>query len=154
MLVCHQLLFAVSAILLSSTAAQSTVSVGIIDEHDAPRGVLNIAVPNITFCHHQGLILQIRWINPWKSLLHLLHELEGRANQTHIYLAHMDHFSTRLIQGLCQTYRIPFVTMNSQGIITTTCVARPTTVLPCNQSLDLLDHSLKRTSSSRTFSEC
>ncbi|CAF0723950.1 unnamed protein product [Adineta ricciae] len=112
------------------TSSQSTISIGVIDENDSPQGILNIAVPNTTFCYHQGLILQIRWINPRKSLLNLLNELDVRANQTHIYLAHMDHFSTKLIEGFCQTYRLPFVIMNSQGIITTTSFPQTYFVMP------------------------
>ncbi|UJR21339.1 hypothetical protein I4U23_024433 [Adineta vaga] len=125
----YQLLMIFSTMVLF-TSSQSTISIGIIDDNDSPRGVLNIAIPNITFCYHQGLILQIRWINPWKSLLNLLNELEVRANQTHIYLARMDHFSTKLIQGFCQTYRLPLVIMNSQGIITTPSFTQTYFVMP------------------------
>ncbi|CAF1156157.1 unnamed protein product [Adineta steineri] len=112
------------------TYSQSTISIGIIDDNDSPKGILNIAIPNITFCNHHGLILQIRWINSLNSLLDLLNELEERANHTHIYVAHKDQFSTKLIQGFCQTYRIPCVSMNSQGIITTTSLTRSYTAMP------------------------
>jgi len=105
--------------IIFSTHSQSIISIGIIDDNDSPKGIINIAIPNITFCNHHGLILQIQWINSSNSLMDLIDGLETRKNQTHIYLTHTDQFSSKLIQGFCQTYRIPIVSMNSQGIIST-----------------------------------
>jgi len=101
------------------TYSQSTIYIGILDDNDYPKGILDIIIPNITFCNNQGLKLQIQWINSSNSLANLIDGLELRKNQTNIYLARTQKFSTKLIQDFCQAYQIPFINMHSYESLST-----------------------------------
>jgi hypothetical protein len=105
----HLLLFLT---IISFVSSQSTVHIGILDDNDYPKGLLNIIIPNVTVCQHRGLILQIQWINSSNSLADLIDGLELRKNQTNFYLTRTAKFSTKLIQDYCQTYGIPFISMH------------------------------------------
>jgi hypothetical protein len=98
---------------ISFTHTQSTVYIGIVDDNDYPNGILNLVIPNITFCNQHNLRLQIQWINSSSSLSDLIDGLELRKNQMNIYLTRTMKFSTKLIQDFCQTYRIPFISMHT-----------------------------------------
>ncbi|CAF4613811.1 unnamed protein product, partial [Rotaria magnacalcarata] len=62
--------------LISFTYSQTIINVAIIDDNDYPTGVLDIAIPNVTVCDRQGLILRIRWINSSHSLTNVMDQLE------------------------------------------------------------------------------
>lgn len=101
-------------IFISFIYTQSTVYIGIVDDDDDyPKGILNLVLPNITFCNQHYLQLQIQWINSSNSLYNLIDELELHQNQMNIYLTHRMKFSTKLIQDFCQTYHIPFISMHT-----------------------------------------
>jgi hypothetical protein len=101
------------------THTQPTIHIGIIDDNDYPKGILNIDVPNVTFCGYHNIKLQIYWINASNSLFNLIDELELQENLINIYLARTRSFSTKLIEDFSQTYQIPFISMHSYGSITT-----------------------------------
>jgi hypothetical protein len=103
----HLLLF------FTLTYSQSTIYIGILDDNDYPKGILNLVIPNITFCNNYGLKLGIQWINSSNSLADIIDGLELRENRTNIYLSRTEKFSTKLIQDFCQTHRIPFISMHS-----------------------------------------
>ena len=110
-----RMLFYLFLLLTGTCDAQSPmlVRLGIIDDHDYPQRILNIDIPNTTFCEQHGIQLQIFWINSSHSVSDLVESMETRDNVTHIYLARAAKFSTNLIQDFCQTHRIPFITMRS-----------------------------------------
>jgi len=107
---------------LTIVYSQSTIYIRIVDDNDYPKGILNIVIPNITFCNHLGLRLQIQWVNVSNSLSDLIDRLELEENQTNIYLARSTKFSAKLIQDFCQTNRIPFVSMHAYESSRTRCV--------------------------------
>lgn len=112
----HLLLF------FTLTYSQSTIYIGILDDNDYPQGILNIVIPNITFCNSYGLKLEIQWINSSNSLADLIDKLELQQNQTNIYLERTQTFSTKLIQDFCQMHRIPFISMHSYKTLPITFV--------------------------------
>ena len=93
--------------------ARFPIRLGIIDDHDHPSGILNIALPNVTLCSHHGIVLQIFWINSSQPLWNLVDDLQMAENRTYIYLARSATFSTKLIQDFCQTHGIPFMAIRS-----------------------------------------
>ena len=108
----HQHFFLILTIIFC-THSQSTVYIGIVDDNDYPKGILNIAMSNVTICHRRGLMLQLQWMNSSSSLVDLADELEVRKNQIHIYIARTTTLSSKLIQDFCQIYQIPFINVNS-----------------------------------------
>ncbi|CAF3809797.1 unnamed protein product [Rotaria magnacalcarata] len=116
--------------LISFTYSQTIINVAIIDDNDYPTGVLDIAIPNVTVCDRQGLILRIRWINSSHSLTNVMDQLEFDKHQTNIYLARTNKFSTKLVQDFCQTYHKPFISMRSYGSVASTSFNYEYSVMP------------------------
>src|SRR5689334_14549771 len=85
------------------TYCQSTIRIGIIDDNDNPKGFVRINVPNVTFCGHENLYLQLYWINTSISLFNLINQLEFEQSLTNIYLTNTMNFYTKLIQDFCRT---------------------------------------------------
>lgn len=99
--------------LIYFTYCQSIIRIGIIDDNDTPKGIININIPNITFCGEKYLNLQLYWINTSNSLSNLLNTLESEQNFTNIYLSNTINIHTKLIQDFCQVNHIPFINMKS-----------------------------------------
>jgi hypothetical protein len=108
-------------LIICSTYCQSTIRIGIIDDNENPKGLVNIKIPNVTFCGQRGLNLQLHWINTSDSLPNLINKLESKVNFTNIYLTRTIKFYTKLIEDFCQTYDIPFINMDSYETKTMIC---------------------------------
>lgn len=108
-------------IIIYSTYCQSLIRIGIIDDNDNPRRIVNINLSNITFCGGKDLHLQLHWINTSNSLSTLFNQLEFKQNFTNIYLTHTSNFYTKLIRDFSQTNHIPFINLKSDESKTILC---------------------------------
>ena len=108
----HNIFYLVSS-LIYFTYCQSIIRIGIIDDNDNHKGIINIKIPNITYCAEKYLNLQLYWINTSNSLSNLLSTLESEQNFTNIYLSNTINIHTKLIQDFCQVNYIPFIDMKS-----------------------------------------
>jgi hypothetical protein len=108
----HHILYFIFLIIYL-TYCQSTIRIGIIDDHDNPKGIININLPNLTFCGEKRLNLQLYWINISTSIANLLTKLEFEQNSTNIYLIHANKFYTKLLQDFCRINHKLFINMQS-----------------------------------------
>ena len=103
------------SLLFSMGWSQSTIRIGIIDDHEHFKGIIPINLPNLTFCGQKGVHLQLDWINRSRSFSKFVYELELEENNKHFYLISTDSLSTKFMADFCQINQIPLVNFNENN---------------------------------------